>query len=429
MRRIVMSLFKKFIAVCGVLSILFTYSLSAAATSSAEAQTSEVTETVEDVESTETEVSSESDVESGDTGSSDSSDADSKVVIPERIPDENGMYEFELKDLYMTVKVPYDIMIVTRDTVPEDVVFKNLKSNYSDTMAEMKASNYYLLAYANDYSYQLTVEMRVDEESKDIYDFNLLTEEQLRTVKDSLVNSKLYHAVSHPPHNQAIFFNLGIEYKNGDKSYYGAQSYTIINGMQIAITLQTFTGHDLTNEQYTLASEILKSVHFTRVSEKPEAFSNTDQYIIIFVIIILIIGVALALAIVLTMYRKNTKTLQSMEDELEETKSSENGLTLKDIIKKVKDKLRKNKLSSGNDDDEFIYDFDYSYIVNSDTEFDISLDDINAELEHTSNADEKNSDRKSEKAEAAVAVDKKNGQNRKRKGKKRKVTNYDVFNS
>lgn len=316
---------------------------------------------------------------------------------PEYLQPVFDMKNYTFNKLYMSLDIPSQLLTVTRETKRTDEVFSKLKKTYEETIRDMKDANCYLIAYPEDFSFELTVEMHTDNESKEIYDFNLLTEDQLRAVKDSLSSSGLYHSVSHPAHTQAIFFNLGIEYDDeSGKKYYGAQSYTIINGMQITITLTTFNGEDLTPEQYSMATQILKSVKFSKVSEKPEAVDNTDQYIIVIVIIALIIGVALALIIVILMYRKNTKTLMSMEDELED-KYSVKEKTLRELIKDLYRRIRKNSMGYEGDDDEFIYNFDYSYIDNNDTQFDISIDDINAELERRNKTKVGNSNNKSKK--------------------------------
>lgn len=372
--------------------------------------------------------------------SSESGDHESEYVPPAFDMDN---YTFE--KLYMSLDIPSNLLTVTRETKRTDTVFSKLKKTYEETIRDMKDANCYLIAYPEDFSFELTVEMHTDSESKEIYDFNLLTEDQLRAVKDSLSNSGLYHSVSHPAHTQAIFFNLGIEYDDeSGKKYYGAQSYTIINGMQITITLTTFNGEDLTPEQYSMATQILKSVKFSKVSEKPDAVDNTDQYIIVIVIIALIIGVALALIIVILMYRKNTKTLMSMEDELED-KHAVKEKTLRELIKDLYRKIRKNSMGYEGDDDEFIYNFDYSYIDNNDTQFDISIDDINAELERRNRAKTDNSsksnkqtknNKKSNKKENTTAKPKdikatdtnKNKSGAKKK-KRPKIKDFDIFKS
>ncbi|MGN0518979.1 MAG: hypothetical protein ACI4II_09695 [Acutalibacteraceae bacterium] len=366
----------------------------------------------------------------------------------EYVPPVFDMDNYTFEKLYMSLDIPSDLLTVTRETKRTDEVFSKLKKTYEETIREMKEANCYLMAYPEDFSFELTVEMHTDSESKEIYDFNLLTEDQLRAVKDSLSNSGLYHSVSHPAHTQAIFFNLGIEYDDeSGKKYYGAQSYTIINGMQITITLTTFTGEDLTPEQYSMATQILKSVNFSKVSEKPEAVDNTDQYIIVIVIIALIIGVALALIIVIMMYRKNTKTLMSMEDELED-KYAVKEKTLRELIKDLYRKIRKNSMGYDGDDDEFIYNFDYSYIDNNDTQFDISIDDINAEIERRNKTRADNGNNKTKKQNqnnkksnnknntTAKPKDKKssdtkknNADNSGKKKKRPKVKDFDIFKS
>ena len=373
---------------------------------------------------------------------SEDEDYESKYVPP--VFDMNN-YTFE--KLYMSLDIPNDLITVTRETKRTDEVFLKLKKTYEETIKDMKEANCYLMAYPEDFSFELTVEMHTDNESKEIYDFNLLTEDQLRAVKDSLSKSGLYHSVSHPAHTQAIFFNLGIEYDDeSGKKYYGAQSYTIINGMQITITLTTFNGEDLTPEQYSMATQILKSVKFSKVSDKPEAVDNTDQYIIVIVIIALIIGVALALIIVIMMYRKNTKTLMSMEDELED-KYAVKEKTLRELIKDLYRKIRKNSMGYEGDDDEFIYNFDYSYIDNNDTQFDISIDDINAEIKRRKKSETNNgntkkkknqNNKKSNKTNNAAAktkdnkmsnTKKNNSDNLGKKKKRPKVKDFDIFKS
>lgn len=372
-----MKLIKKIIAAAAALSILLTYNLSAAVFA---ADTSSDTSSSEAVSQTTS--------ENGDAA--ENPDGEKNAV---------ELKKFHIDELDMDIGVPPELMTVTRTTKENDPVFDSMGKTYNEVLSEMKEAKYYLLGYATDYSYQFTVEMHTDSESKDIYDFNLLTEDQLRAIKDSLASTGIYHSVSRPAHTQAIFFNLGIEYKGNEKVYYGAQSYTIINGMHITITFQSFSGSDLTDEQYAMFADVLKSVKFNKVTEKPDVSDKTDQYVIIIVIVALIVGIVLALVIVLTMYRKNTKALKSMEDELED-KEPEEDLRIIDVAKSLYRRINKKAFGYDGKDDEFIYDFDYSYIDNNETQFDISIDDINNEIERRKtegNSDEGTANNQSKK--------------------------------
>lgn len=424
-----MKLFKKIFAAAAALSILLTYSFMPI-THAADVSSSETTAVSEAV--------------SDDTDDITENEDNTSVELK----------NYHINELNLEIGVPTDLMVVTRTTKANDSVFKQMGKTHKEVMSEMKEAKYYLLGYAPDYSYQFTVEMHTDSESEDIYDFNLLTEDQLRAIKDSLANTGIYHSVSRPAHTQAIFFNLGIEYKGSEKVYYGAQSYTIINGMHITITFQSFSGSDLTDEQYATFADILKSVKFDKVSEKPDTSDKTDQYVIIIVIAALIVGIIIAVIVVLIMYRKNTKTLMSMEDELED-KEPEEDLRIADVAKTLYRRINKKAFGFDGDDNEFIYDFDYTYIDNNETQFDISIDDINNEIERRkadgitdggtgSKRNKKRNKNKSKskkpvdkepettvlnKDEAEKSTDTKKNEKGKRflKRKKKKITDFDVF--
>lgn len=195
-----------------------------------------------------------------------------------------GINTYALNELGMTVSLPSDFIVFTRDLKLNDL---NLDTNSltKDEMLELMLSkNIYLNAWDEDINFEIIITM-VDNPLEDL---NLYSDTVLSTMATSLeseyekvgikyIKSEIYK------HEQAKFLKIYISQLNGDKTLYGLQYYTVYADKAINITLQSYSGNINSTNEATLKA-IIDSVAFetepqvAKLSSSPtSAFTYTDK--------------------------------------------------------------------------------------------------------------------------------------------------------
>lgn len=212
---------------------------------------------------------------------------------------ENTAYEID--DIKMSISVPDNMLVITRDSIKEDEFFKAFGVDYDDTMSTLASSNIYFEAMKNDSSLTLTVSMTTNTNSKEIESYNSLSAEDLGSIKSSLLNSKAYKSCSIKNFNGITYFVLTENTKVNGKIIRAQQYNTVFNGNNYLITLKAQPGKKLTADDKLLFEEVMKSV-----SIKKEGFlAKNSELILAITLTVVILAVLIVLLIVFYKYMKN----------------------------------------------------------------------------------------------------------------------------
>ena len=201
---------------------------------------------------------------------------------------EGNFTTYEIDEIGMSVAVPDDMPVVTRDSEKTDEFFTVFKTDYDSTMENLEKGNIYLQAMKTDNSAVLTVSMDETEKSKDIENYNDLSEDEIDDIKKSLLTDENYKSCSIEKHNQNTYLNFYVKTESDNKTVYANQCNTVVDGKLYIITLQGSNGKKITADNKGLMESILDSVTIT-----PSNFFTENMDIIIFSGIILLSLIAI----------------------------------------------------------------------------------------------------------------------------------------
>lgn len=172
---------------------------------------------------------------------------------------------YTVDELGMEIALPADMYAITRQSQSTDAVFSELNIDYVGKIAAMQNENMYLQGIANDESVVVGVTMVQDESSEQINDFRLLKDSQLNTILESYM-SQGYTDGSISEYNGIVYCDLRLTHQVNSVNVYAAQSNTVVNGMNVNITVQSI-GDELTDDELKMTQKILHSVKFKENSE------------------------------------------------------------------------------------------------------------------------------------------------------------------
>lgn len=172
--------------------------------------------------------------------------------------------KYEMDELGMSIKIPKEYYVITRESTEQDAVFADLGLDYNDTMTAFSAADIYLQAISEDRLLKVTLSMNSNENSKAINNYSQLTEAQRQTALDTFLSDSTYTSGKMIKHNGIIFFDLELLQKSQDMTIYGYQCHTVVNGMDINLTLQK-GDEQLTADEIKVVTNIANSIDFDKI--------------------------------------------------------------------------------------------------------------------------------------------------------------------
>lgn len=182
---------------------------------------------------------------------------------------------YELPELNMVIKVPGGWLTFTQNTDDDDADLKLLGTDSKTLTDFYKQNNIYLDSMSKDFTAEIIVTMKDYDGSRNVYDFNLLSADEMESMAENLMKElpkqtegRTYSNNSVYSHKQAKFAVLDLTSQNNGAIVCGKQYYTIINGQAINVILSSYTG-EVTDELAQTLKNTVDSIEFTKVTEKP----------------------------------------------------------------------------------------------------------------------------------------------------------------
>lgn len=224
---------------------------------------------------------------------------------------------YQIKELGMSIALPDDISVITRQTRENDPAFAALGYTYEQAQKVMKDSDIYLRGVPKDASYEVEVCMVKNEQSSDVFNLKLLSEKQLASVKQKLESDESCTGCTVTQTDNTVVFNMETKYEipaqNGTKpvTVYGIMSYTVVNGMQISFSLRSL-GSPVSVEEHGIFNAASSSINFSEILAKP---LQVDMLGIILtsLLVIVVIVILAAVIIILRGGKKRRKNLLAGE--------------------------------------------------------------------------------------------------------------------
>jgi hypothetical protein len=184
---------------------------------------------------------------------------------------------YELPELNMTVNIPDDFVVLTRDMPEDDPSFAALGTTKTDVDGKLVTNNEYLHAVKKDASEEIAISMAPDKSG--IFDYNLLSESDVeKGVKEFIKTSqKDYPDAKIAGHSiykqgQAIYICMDYALPAGGSDYWYRTYVTVINGMVIQLKLSS--NNTITAEQQDMLRSVIDSIAYTEVLKKPFSISQ-----------------------------------------------------------------------------------------------------------------------------------------------------------
>ena len=190
---------------------------------------------------------------------------------------------YELDELGMSVELPSDHIVFTRDIKSNDPNLNAYGLTKDGLLSLMQERSIYLNAWDEDINYEIIITMM----DSPIEDYNLLSDTMLATVVSSFeteyagvgitfIRSDIYQ------HSQAKFAKIYISQPNNGETAYGLQYNTVYEGKAINITLQSYSGK-IDSSKEAILKKVVDSVHFDTEPQlnpppaQTKAFTYTDS--------------------------------------------------------------------------------------------------------------------------------------------------------
>ena len=145
-------------------------------------------------------------------------------------------YRFD--DLGMSIKLPKSYYVITRETPRGDEVFTEVGLDYDETMTAFHNAGIYLRAYDPEKVFQISMTVTENENTESVNNYSDLTAAERIAIADTMQSDASVSKVVEVKHNGNIFFDSERSAEIDGKTVYFNQSSTVINGMQIDLTLQ-----------------------------------------------------------------------------------------------------------------------------------------------------------------------------------------------
>ena len=173
---------------------------------------------------------------------------------------------YRFNGLGMSVRISKSYYVITRDTPADDAVFTTLNLNYRDTMRLFEDADIYLRAFDPDGTFQISLTVRSDRNSKSVNNYTELGESKRRGILDALLGEEAVTSAVEVRRGNYLFFDTSRETTLDGEPLYVNQCNTIVNGLQIDLSLQKTKEKILPAEARVLTA-VASSIEFDSVKK------------------------------------------------------------------------------------------------------------------------------------------------------------------
>ena len=335
---------KKITALLAAAIMALTISMPVMAEPSDESQnTTSATVSAESESSVESESSDESEiseVESSDKEEISQTESTDEEILESAVSENSAekpkkVYytDYAIPEAEMYISFPNDMYVLTRDIDVNSPALQACKMTRTELIKSFEETGNYVRAIAGDFTYEITVNILKDNNTKTIEDISSLTDSEIQTIADNHLSQPMYTGCSRTKYNNIMYLSFPFEYAEGKTKIAGVQKYTIAKGARILITFQSYTG-EISEDFDTLIMSVMDRVLYDGVSPEPEtsvtdskkssAITNLDVRYIYLMITALVALIFLMLIIITAMkYKKSRKKVLPEPVAVEEEKINE----------------------------------------------------------------------------------------------------------
>ncbi|MCH5304040.1 MAG: hypothetical protein J1E41_04175 [Ruminococcus sp.] len=220
---------------------------------------------------------------------------------------------YEIDELNMSISIPNDMLAFTRNSEKTDPFISKFGLNYEETVNNFKSGNIYLQAMKEDGSLTLTVTMTKDENSEKINNYAKLSDAEIKDVMNKYLSDTAYKSGSVVEHNNVKYIYLTMSTKSGKKIIQAEQYGTVINGMNIIVTLDAPAGEKLTSNDKELFTSVIEQ---TKILEDNFFVKHQDYIVYASATLFGLIIVAVVLVVLLRHFKNPDRKHRHLVHEL-----------------------------------------------------------------------------------------------------------------
>ena len=186
---------------------------------------------------------------------------------------------YHLDDLGMSISIPNDLAVFTRDMKANDPNLKFFGQTKESMLSIMKNGNIYLNALDKDGEYEIIVTML----DSPLENYALLSDTTLTALASSFADAYKEAGITIDSseihqHHQAKFLELHIHQIIDGKTVYGLQFNTVYGGKAINVTFQSYSGEIGRTRQILMQHNVLSNVQFDAAPPEPAGSSPTSSF-------------------------------------------------------------------------------------------------------------------------------------------------------
>ncbi len=172
--------------------------------------------------------------------------------------------KYTIDELKLSIKIPKDYTVITRTLQSDDDAFSKLNLDYTETMTAFSAADIYLQATSEDSILKVTLTQTSDENTKAVNNYSQLSSAERQQVLDAFMQNPNYTSGVEIKHNGIIYFDMGLTQQTVDSSIYCFQCHTVVNGMNINLTLQK-NDEELTPDEIKVVTNMANTITFDKI--------------------------------------------------------------------------------------------------------------------------------------------------------------------
>ena len=210
-------------------------------------------------------------------------------------------YRFD--ELGFSVKIPKSFYVITVNAERNDAVFDEFGLDYDETMTAFKTADIYLRAYDSEKTYQISMTVTEDDNSKSVNNYSDLTAAERQAIVDSVLANESVSTAKEVKHNGNIFIDSQSQTASGEDTVYIDLCNTVINGMQIDLSLQK-TGEKITPDEDKVLTNAASSLSFDKIRRNT---GPVFEWWRLLLWIVILAGLSIAVTVIYKQYNAANK--------------------------------------------------------------------------------------------------------------------------
>lgn len=198
--------------------------------------------------------------------------------------------KYEINELGLSIKLPKEYSVITTTTAQDDEVFSKLGLDYNETMTAFSAAHIYLQGVSEDQILKITLTGTSDKNSEAINNYSDLSSSERKRVTEAFLSDQMYTSGTEVKHNGNIFIDLRFARKTPAGTIYGYQCHTVVNGMNVNLTMQK-NNEDLTADEIKVITNIANSIKFNKI-KRNSSLAFDWWRILLWILVLVAIGIA-----------------------------------------------------------------------------------------------------------------------------------------